>query len=100
MGEGLIWLAGFIVGGLTTFLVTAVTVWKPLLDEKRDELKAERKRGIEAEGRSHLHGFGTPVIKSEALDRGQAIKTERAVFMNPDDYGELIDLTGVDDVPE
>ena len=49
MSNGLAFLGGFITGGVTVFVVTAVTVWRPLLDELRDKYKAERERRIVAE---------------------------------------------------
>ena len=47
--NGITFLAGFITGGLTTFLVTAVSVWKPRIDELNLQRITERDRRIEAE---------------------------------------------------
>ena len=47
--NGVTFLAGFITGGLTVFIGTAVAVWKPRLDELTMRAIHERDRRIEAE---------------------------------------------------
>ena len=106
--NGLDFLAGFLVGGFTTFVVTALTVWKPLLDEKRDEAKLERARRLEAE-MYPLHWVdrqgNITVVPTRKDWESPPVPAPKFPLRYPEDIWdgeppEIVDLTGVDDVPE
>lgn len=49
MNTGLVWLAGFIIGAFTLFLVTAIYVYKPRIMHLVKDRDRWRSRAIEAE---------------------------------------------------
>jgi hypothetical protein len=96
MSGGLIFVGGFVTGGFTVFIVTAVSVWRPVIEEWKTRFYEERKRRIAAESNPSAF-FGTPIIRSPHVEDGQIIQTKRALFANDDTIAKIIDLTGVDD---
>lgn len=100
MSTQLAFLGGFIVGGVTVFVVTAVFIWKPITDEWRAKWMDERARRIAAED-SPIH-----TLHNVKVEWGQGIPWEEAA-REVDDRGystentaNLIDLTDIDLPPK
>lgn len=90
----LAFLGGFITGGFTVFIVTALTVWKPIIETWRNEWFKERARRIVAEDNAAHAFLGAPTRASwpsplPPIDRPR-------VETHPLDVN-VVDLTGVDD---
>ena len=112
MDAGLAYLGGFISGGLVVFVVTARTVWKPMIDRLRAQLEMEKQHRLEremidripgtptrADWPEPIPGIGIPIIDSELVPPNTAIIVDQNMVW-PDVRGDgTIDLTGIDDVP-
>ena len=96
MSNGLIFLGGFITGGFTVFIVTALTVWKPIVENWKQQWFEERARRIVAEDNAAHASLGAPTRKDWAhpIPNPDIPKVE----MHPWDYQPttIINLTDID----
>ena len=100
MSYGMTWLAGFLMGGATAFIVLAVPFRKHYYELK---LKYEEERGrrLEAEGSNPTHGNPKARINHEWGDPMDFLDIEVKPWQ-PEEHivGDIIDLTAIEDVPD
>jgi hypothetical protein len=95
MTNNLAFLGGFIVGGFTVFIVTAITVWKPIVENWKMKWFEERARRIVAEDNAAHASLGAPTRASwvEPLPNPDIPKVETHPW---DHRAPIIDLTDID----
>ena len=106
MDTGLAYLGGFLTGGLVVFVVTARTIWKPMIDRLRAQLEMEKQHRLEREMIDRIPGVPTrddwpepipaPRRGVDVLGDG-SIRTPIAEW--PEPHAGMVDLTDIDDVP-
>ena len=114
MSSGLAYLGGFLTGGLVVFVVTARTIWKPMIDRLKAQLEMEKQHRLEREMIDRIPGVPTrddwpdPIPQRRATLDVEGDGTIRAVSImdyaaemeqHRHDGPPILDLTGIDDVP-